>query len=107
MPTIFDQMLQHQEVGIGKARVGKSRAEEAEENKDGVTLYVSLFFDGTKNNRYNTTLRLEATNTRPRQRQNPRYAPRSRKPASSASTTTTRAPTATSTTTPTWRCCLT
>ena len=38
-------MLASQQPGIGKAKVGKSEKEKAEEKKDGVTLYVSLFLD--------------------------------------------------------------
>jgi len=75
MSSTFHRMMQSQQPATGKMVVGKSQAEQAQEKKDGVTIYVSLFFDGTKNNRYNTSLRIEARNVLAKQRQNPHYAP--------------------------------
>lgn len=68
-------MMASQQPGIGKVVVGKSEKEKAEEKKEGVTLYVSLFFDGTLNNSYNTTLRITANNVLAKKRQNPNYLP--------------------------------
>ena len=66
-------MLASQQPGIGKVKVGKADKEKAQEKKTGVTLYVSLFLDGTKNNRYNTTLRINANNALARKRKTPGY----------------------------------
>jgi len=68
-------MLQSQQPGVGKVKVGKSDQEKAQEKKDGVTLYVSLFLDGTKNNRYNTTLRINANNALAKKHKSPGYVP--------------------------------
>jgi len=75
MSSTFHAMMASQQPGIGKAVVGKSEKEKAEEKKDGVTLHVSLFFDGTLNNSYNTTLRITANNVLAKKRQNPNYLP--------------------------------
>jgi len=73
--STFHRMAQSQQPAVGKMVVGRSKAAENKKKKEGVTLNVSLFFDGTKNNRYNTTLRMEAKSALAKKRQNAQYAP--------------------------------
>lgn len=56
MASIFSQLMTSQQVGIGKVVVGK--APDPDKNKTGITVMVTVFFDGTLNNRYNTAARL-------------------------------------------------
>ena len=56
MTTIFSGLLNGQQAGIGKALVG-DKPDDAE--RKGVDLTASIFFDGTGNNRTNTTIRLD------------------------------------------------
>ena len=56
MASIFSQLMTSQQVGIGKVVVGK--APDPDKNKTGITVTVTVFFDGTLNNRYNTAARL-------------------------------------------------
>ena len=59
MPSILDQMMQHQRPGKGKVVVGSFKQEE--KNLKSITITVSMFFDGTKNNRTNTLERINKT----------------------------------------------
>ena len=59
MATGFDKLMSMQQVGVGKARVGAPPAPDP--NKEGIIVYVAVFLDGTKNNRYNTALKRTKT----------------------------------------------
>jgi len=54
-------MMQSPQPAIGKSVVGKSAKEKADDTKKGITVTAAIFFDGTLNNRTNTTERLHAS----------------------------------------------